>query len=249
MVDKFLSTGDLELEAEECKRIINGLFMVFNIAFFASEEVRKEYQQRNGGNDNLVRVNDVFFGVHALTLSAFTLYQAFIYKDHSNQRISSVALTFIILTLFGAFGLLLRVLTSKKEWIDLLYYLSYIKLAISFIKYLPQARLNYLRKSTIGWSIHNILLDFTGGVLSIVQLILDAYLEDNWDGIKGDPVKFGLGFLSIAFDLIFIVQHYILYRNRQEHEENVIDSEPDWEEPLLKKGRTNVKGDPENRYV
>lgn len=58
------------------------------------------------------------------------------------------------------------------------------------------------------------MLDFTGGVLSIGQLVLDAYISDDWSGISGDPVKFGLGFLSIAFDLVFITQHYVLYRNR-----------------------------------
>ena len=100
------------------------------------------------------------------------------------------------------------------EWIDVLYFLSYIKLAISFIKYCPQVYINWVAKSTVGWSIHNILLDFTGGMLSIGQLVLDAYISEDWSGISGDPVKFGLGFLSIAFDLVFITQHYVLYRNR-----------------------------------
>lgn len=43
-------------------------------------------------------------------------------------------------------------------WLDLLYYLSYLKSAISFLKYVPQAWMNYKRKSTVGWSIHNIIL-------------------------------------------------------------------------------------------
>lgn len=50
------------------------------------------------------------------------------------------------------------VLYNYAMWIDLLYYLSYIKLTISLIKYMPQALLNFKRKSTVGWSIHNILL-------------------------------------------------------------------------------------------
>lgn len=43
-------------------------------------------------------------------------------------------------------------------WLDLLYYFSYLKLVISFLKFVPQAWMNYKRKSTIGWSIHNIIL-------------------------------------------------------------------------------------------
>lgn len=37
-------------------------------------------------------------------------------------------------------------------------------------EYVPQARMNYVRKSTVGWSIGNILLDFTGGILSLFVL-------------------------------------------------------------------------------
>nr|CAG8487661.1 15376_t:CDS:2 [Entrophospora candida] len=64
-------------------------YSVFNLTFFFSEEIQKEYRDKNGNKDNLVRAND----------------------------------------------------------------------------------------------------DFTGGVLSNFQLILDAYLTNNWSGIKGDFVK------------------------------------------------------------
>ena len=38
--------------------------------------------------------------------------------------------------------------------------------------------MNYRRKSTVGWSIGNILLDFTGGSLSILQVsfILTSFI-------------------------------------------------------------------------
>lgn len=72
--------------------------------------------------------------------------------------------------------------------------------------------MNYRRKSTVGWSIGNILLDFTGGILSMLQMILNAYNYDDWDSIFGDPTKFGLGLFSVCFDILFIIQHYILYR-------------------------------------
>lgn len=35
--------------------------------------------------------------------------------------------------------------------------------------------MNYKRKSTVGWSIGNIFLDFTGGVLSMLQMMMNAY--------------------------------------------------------------------------
>jgi cystinosin len=50
--------------------------------------------------------------------------------------------------------------------------MGYYKLAISTLKYLPQMYWNWLRKSTIGWSIFNILMDLTGGLLSFLQMLL-----------------------------------------------------------------------------
>lgn len=40
--------------------------------------------------------------------------------------------------------------------------------------------MNYRRQSTEGWSIGNVLLDFTGGVLSILQMILQSYNNGNY---------------------------------------------------------------------
>lgn len=59
---------------------------------------------------------------------------------------------------------------SKYNWLDFIYVLSYIKIFISLIKYIPQVLLNFRRKSTMGWSIWNILLDLTGGTLSDLQV-------------------------------------------------------------------------------
>ena len=38
-------------------------------------------------------------------------------------------------------------------------------------------------------------------------------IADDWNSIFGDPTKFGLGLFSILFDLLFMFQHYILFRN------------------------------------
>ena len=56
-------------------------------------------------------------------------------------------------------------------------------------------------------------MDLTGGILSIAQLLIDSGLQHDWSGVTGNPVKFGLGNVSILFDLLFIVQHYVLYHN------------------------------------
>ena len=66
-------------------------------------------------------------------------------------------------------------LTSPFEWLDLLYYLSAVKLLITLLKYIPQVYLNFQRKSTQGWAIGTSLLDLIGGIFSLVQMILIAW--------------------------------------------------------------------------
>ena len=68
--------------------------------------------------------------------------------------------------------------------------------------------MNYKRKSTVGWSIMNIFLDFTGGTFSIVQILLIGDNSGNWDvfaaGGSFNIAKFFLGFTSMVFDLLFM---------------------------------------------
>ena len=89
-----------------------------------------------------------------------------------------------------------------------------VKLVITLVKYAPQACLNWRRRSTVGWNIDNVILDFSGGILSLAQLLIDGGCS-SWTKVIGDPVKFGLGFASIVFDSIFLVQHYWLYAGAQ----------------------------------
>ena len=100
----------------------------------------------------------------------------------------------------------------SREALQILYALSYCKMAVTVCKYVPQLLLNYRRRSTVGWPVDNILLDFTGGALSTLQLVLDCADQKDWSGISGDVVKFGLGVTSMVFDVLFLVQHYVLYR-------------------------------------
>jgi cystinosin len=113
------------------------------------------------------------------------------------------------------------------------YGISYVKLLITVVKYVPQAWVNYKRKSTAGWDIRQILLDFTGGVLSIAQLILDSSLQQDWSGVTGNPLKFFLGNISIIFDLVFVLQHYVLYRGRPDDTDDDINKASGSRTPLL----------------
>lgn len=106
-----------------------------------------------------------------------------------------------------------------------------MKLVITIVKYVPQAWVNYKRKSTYGWSIGQILFDLSGGVLSLAQLLLDSSFQDDWSGVTGNPIKFLLSNVTIFFDLIFVVQHYILYRDAED--DSGKDRNPSDRTPLL----------------
>lgn len=99
----------------------------------------------------------------------------FLTLQRGTQRVSTTAR--IIHGIFASFTLISLILSLAKtiQWLDFLYHCSYVKLSITLIKYVPQAFYNYRRKSTVGWSIGNIFLDFTGGILSMLQMILNAY--------------------------------------------------------------------------
>lgn len=97
--------------------------------------------------------------------------------------------------------------------------MTYVKLLLTIFKYIPQLVANYRRKSTVGWSIVQQLLDMSGGLLSLLQLIIDSSLQADWSGLTGNPVKLGLANISLAFDVIFILQHYVLYGPVEESED------------------------------
>ncbi|OWZ14491.1 Lysosomal Cystine Transporter [Phytophthora megakarya] len=191
-------------------------YSVFNVAFYYSESVQEQYMRRHDGHRNAVELNDVFFSMHAVVLVGVSLFQCAIYP-RGGQKVSKPTILWtggtVVVTL--GFGLVVVVMGDKEDSVintlNLLYLLSYVKLMTTLVKCLPQILLNYQRKSTVGWTIWNVLLDIAGGLLSIGQQVLDAAATNDWTAMTGDPVKFSLGFVSIIVDLVFILQHYVFY--------------------------------------
>lgn len=99
-------------------------------------------------------------------------------------------------------------------WIDVVYGISYIKLLVTVVKYIPQVHTNWVCRSTAGWNIGQNVLDLVGAVLSVAQLVIDSFLEGGggWSGVLGNPVKFALGNVTVVFDVIFLLQHYVWFR-------------------------------------
>ncbi|XP_023699336.2 cystinosin [Paramormyrops kingsleyae] len=189
-------------------------YSVFNVGLFWVPYMKEEFLKKNPNGVNPVDSNDVFFSLHAVLLTLVYICQCVIY-ERGGQKVSKVAIVLLVIGWSFALVTLFLALAGTITWLEYLYYFSYIKLGVTLVKYIPQAYMNYQRKSTEGWSIGNVLLDFTGGTFSLLQMFLQSYNNDEWRLIFGDPTKFGLGVFSIFFDVVFMVQHYCLYRKQE----------------------------------
>lgn len=199
-------------------------YTVSNAVFLYSPTIQYQYAVRHPKSPKTtVRLNDFIFAVHGFVLCVITYSQFYPklwgFKVGARQRANRFVLGVFWGGLVGVAVTILFVLTEGRDngddpttwaWIDVIYAVSYIKIAATLVKYCPQVVANYKRKSTVGWSIGQILLDFAGGILSVLQLGIDASLQgETMAGIIGNPVKFLLGNVSMLFDIIFIVQHYM----------------------------------------
>ena len=188
-------------------------YSAFNVSLAFIGTVRSEFAEANHGNLPIVHVSDVFFSLHGLLLSTIIYVQTRAYP-RGTQHVSlpvKLALSAFVVALIVAVPSVALGACEECTWLHFLYALSYVKLAITVTKYVPQVFLNARRRSTAGWVIDNIVLDFSGGVLSLVQEVLDAGCSGDYAALTGDPVKLALGFVTMVFDSIFLVQHYCLY--------------------------------------
>uniref|UniRef100_A0A0N5AQH2 Cystinosin homolog n=1 Tax=Syphacia muris TaxID=451379 RepID=A0A0N5AQH2_9BILA len=198
-------------------------YTLYNVLMYFDEEVKDIYRELHPRSPPPVLLNDVIFAAHAFGACLVTALQCFFYEK-GKQRVSYTCMGISsIFVVFAAVSLALTIF-QMIDSLEFIMFLSYIKMAVTLSKYFPQAFFNFRRKSTMGWSIGNVLLDLTGGCMDICQMILQAINTDDWSAFSGNPVKFGLGLVSIIFDFVFITQHYILYRNSSLQSTNSYDN-------------------------
>ncbi|ROT40870.1 cystinosin [Sodiomyces alkalinus F11] len=197
-------------------------YLVSNATFYYSPVIREQYAARHHGLSPTVAFNDISFAAHGLLLSIVTTSQYWPslwgFRPSPGNRPSRFILGIAFGCVVGVVAVSLVVAAAppgNPQWswcaLDVVYAISYVKLVVTLVKYTPQVMTNYRNKSTRGWSIWQILLDFGGGVLSCAQQAIDSYLQHDWSGITGNPVKFALGNASMVYDVIFMTQHYVLY--------------------------------------
>ena len=196
----------------------------------------------------MVLINDVVFAVHALVMTLITVAQAAVY-ERGGQKPGLFSYCFMAFC-YGSSLIIIPIylagkLPTNHDFNGVLW-LGYIKILITVIKYIPQAIMNYIRKSTKGWSILNIFLDFTGGCFSIIQILLIGANTGNWNVFAGggsfNIAKFFLGFTSMVFDLIFMFQHYILYPPRKQ----IVVETDEYGESLIPMDHREINTTPKN---
>lgn len=198
------------------------LYTLYTSLMWGSSLVREEFYLEHKEYP-LIKLNDVFFGVHNLVTNVVMLFQAYCcgYKKNDNQVLSMTAkiiITMVFTYLFGGSIYIYRTqgFTPTEHvfnWMHLFTSLGVVKVLMSVFKNIPQIIYNYNRKSTHGWPIVMIWLDFFGASLSFLQLVIDAYQVNNISAIFHNKPKLFLAIQVIIADLIFFLQHYYLYWN------------------------------------
>ncbi|KAL8038774.1 hypothetical protein ABFX02_11G129800 [Erythranthe guttata] len=189
-------------------------YLIYNASLFFSSAVQTQYRSKFGSNEMIpVAANDVAFSIHAVLLTAFTLLQIAIY-DRGNQKVSRISIGIVSVAWLAA-AVCVFIAIPKHSWLWLISCFSDIQVVMTIIKYIPQAILNFQRKSTIGFSIGNILLDFFGGVTNYGQMAVQSIDQNSWVNFYGNMGKTMISLVSIFFDVLFMFQHYVLYRNKK----------------------------------
>ncbi|XP_057521408.1 cystinosin homolog [Amaranthus tricolor] len=191
-------------------------YLIYNATLYFSSVVQNQYRQKYGHDQMIpVAANDVAFSIHAVVLTAFTLFQIIIY-ERGNQKFSKISLI-IVSVAWSAAAVCVFIALPTHSWLWLISVFNIIQVTMTVIKYIPQAFMNFYRKSTEGFSIGNILLDFLGGVTNYAQMATQSIDQGSWVNFYGNIGKTLLSLVSVLFDLLFMLQHYVLYRSKPIH--------------------------------
>ena len=205
-------------------------YTVYTTTFFWNKGIAEEYKRRfSSGDDDIdeksseaeitVQGNDVAFAIHALIMASVTLSQVGIYDTFESRPPSKrvIVIIFSTISFCMAYVCFTWAVKGNVDFLGFLYVLGMVKLGVTIGKYVPQVLLNKQRKSTVGWNVKNVILDLTGGILSLIQLVGDCASMKDYSGLVGNPVKIFLSLVTIFFDVIFLLQHYVMYPERSSY--------------------------------
>ncbi|KAK8587758.1 hypothetical protein V6N13_086731 [Hibiscus sabdariffa] len=206
-------------------------YMIYNVCLYFSPVIQQQYLDKYGSGQMIpVAANDVAFSIHAVLLTATLLSQIVIY-ERGTQKVSKISIGIVCVVWFFA-AICFFVALPSHSWLWLISIFNSIQVFMTMIKYIPQAFMNFARKSTDGFSIGNIMLDFTGGLANYAQMTVQSIDQNSWVNFYGNIGKISISLVSIFFDIIFMCQHFVLYRGKKATVLSELEQES--REPLVK---------------
>ncbi|KAL2335234.1 hypothetical protein Fmac_016447 [Flemingia macrophylla] len=190
-------------------------YLIYNASLFFSPAIQKQYFEKYGYDQMIpVAANDVAFSTHGVIVNLIILFQIAMF-ERGSQKFSNYAIALVVVVwLFGAVCCFIALPTQS--WLWLISIFNSIQVVMTLIKYFPQTFMNFLRKSTDGFSIGSVLLDFSGGVFNYSQMAVQSIDQGSWVNFYGNIGKVLISLVTIIYDSILMCQHYVLYPVKKE---------------------------------
>ncbi|XP_045818111.1 cystinosin homolog [Trifolium pratense] len=209
------------------------LYLIYNASLYFSPTIQFQYHQKYGFDQMIpVAANDVAFSTHAVLLTIVLLFQVVIY-ERGNQSISKITMG-IIIVVWITVGVCSFIAFPSKSWLWLISIFNTMQVVLATIKYIPQAFMNFMIKSTDGFSIGNVFLDFLGGLANYAQMVTQSIDQNSWVNFSGNLGKVLLSLVCMFFDLLFMFQHYVLYPSKKTSSDPPSILDDKITEPLIK---------------
>jgi cystinosin len=141
----------------------------------------------------------------------------------------------------------------KPEPQNIVAFMGLIRVYNNAIKFMPQLYLNWLRRSTDGWSIEGVYVDLAAAILYLIRIIVDLTERQKFDQFS-TSIRSQVLIISqilIGCDLIFIFQHFVSLRDARLYspKQSVYEIDPALLNAGLDSGRTtNNKGNQDQQF-
>ncbi|KAI5443364.1 cystinosin homolog isoform X1 [Lathyrus oleraceus] len=209
------------------------LYLIYNASLYFSSTVQFQYHKKYGFDQMIpVAVNDVAFSVHAVLITLVLLFQVVIY-ERGSQSISKITIG-IITVVWVTVGVCFFIAFPSNSWLWLVSIFNTMQVLLTSIKYIPQAVMNFKLKSTDGFCIGNVLIDFIGGISNFAQMVTQSVDQNSWVNFSGNLGKVLLSLVSLSFDIIFMCQRYVLYPSNKTPSIPMSKLNDKVKEPLIK---------------
>ncbi|RZB46601.1 cystinosin homolog isoform X2 [Glycine soja] len=209
-------------------------YLIYNASLFFVPAVQKQYFEKYGHGQMIpVAANDVAFSTHSVIVHLIILSQIAMF-ERGSQKFSKYAIAIVVVVWFSA-AICFFIALPSQSWLWLISIFNIIQVVMTLIKYFPQAFMNFLRKSTDGFSIGTILLDFSGGIFNYSQMVVQSIDQGSWVNFYGNIGKVLISLVTIFYDSILMCQHYVLYpenkkgltsKNSEEIKQPLISASP-----------------------